>query len=873
MSGAVAGVRAPPGMWRILAPALVAWLVAAVCIGIPGFAAWVFGVAAFVGSVAILGSLAAHRLGGRMRTWGTVVIALLRYGAIGSALLVLLATRISGEEAARAPPALIDASEEFSLVEAHAVLTGFPEVSDTPFGSRDWVRAELQLESGGVPVLLWLNAPPEPRWAPGTGVWVSGTLEQFEAASSAAYGVTVREIRDPSTHEADTCERDEYELTLCKRGLKQPGLSFVSELRSEAGKLAAELRLRLREAAVSVDGAELVPGFAVGDTQLVPAQLDAQMKESSLTHLTAVSGANCALIIGAVVALASRLGAKRRVRILCAGIALGGFVVVVGPDASVQRAAVMATVMLASDFGGKRSVALPALGAAMCVLLITDPWQAREPGFTLSVAATGGILLCVPVLDRAIRRFSKLPRLLTLPVSVALAAQLSCAPLLLLLDDGIPAVGVLANVVAAPAAPVGTGVGLVAMLLLPVSASLGVAAVTVASWATQWVAATAEVTAALPLARWYWPGGGVGALTLAACEAALLIAWGLATGRLQLPRLALLNATPEPFERDPWHPGMRLPRPVRIATVLLVCGSLGTMTAISAVTPATNWAVTPRDWSVVACDVGQGDALLLRDPRVPEDVMLVDTGEDTELLQSCLDRFGVTRIRLLVLSHDDRDHVGALDVVLPLVEEALVAPPTAEQQHEGRPVVDDLDRAGVRWSIGAAGHTGQVSNGGGGGGPASGMRWQVLAPESNRTPRDSNSASLVMRVDAGEITVLLLGDTGADEHAEILQSESVDTGSARSAGPQISENLAADVVKIAHHGSNDQDPRILAASGATLGLISVGMDNGYGHPHPAVLRDLAERGIQPLRTDLHGAIAVRTTDEGPRAWVEVGGAH
>lgn len=803
----------PPGTWRLLAPAVLAWAVAAMCIGRPGSASWVGYGAVLLGGVLICAAVCGVR----------AIRTVLSYLLIPCAVLVVLCTQITSGEAARSPPELLVAASTGERIEVSATLRSFPERSESAFGPRDWVRAEIDLPSGGVPVLLWLKEEAGPSWAPGTTVQISGKLDRFEAASPAAFAMSVRELRE----------------------VEPPGL--IARVAAQAGQLAANARSGLRDAAVAVPGAELVPGFAVGDTSLVPATLEMQMQDSALTHLTAVSGANCALVVGAMVVVASRLGVGRRSRIICAGCALLGFVLVVGPDASVRRAAIMATVLLISDFGGKRAFALPGLGIAMLVLLCADPWQARQPGFTLSVAATGGILLFVPHLEQVLRRASRLPRMVILPVAVAMAAQLSCAPLLLLLQEGIPAVGVLANVIAAPAAPVGTGLGLLALLILPWSPLLGAVAITIASWATRWVEATAEITSSLPLARWHWPGGAGGAVALAVCEIALLAAWGIGTGRIPLPGVAAVD-------RDPWRPRAPRPRAVRVVVAVLISGAAGSLVAVIIVTPIAQWAATPRDWSVVACDVGQGDALLLRDPAIPDEVMLVDTGDSVEHLDACLERFGVDRIALLVLSHDDHDHVGAIERVLPITDEALIALATSEQQTEGRELTQDLDRAGVPWSVGSAGSSG--------GAPAtslhaSGLRWEILAPNEHRVPADANAASLIMRVTAGDVRVLLLGDSGAEEHRALL----------RDSAPGA---LEAEVVKITHHGSGDQDPLVLSTSGASFGLISVGAENGYGHPHPDLLAALETNGISALRTDTHGTVAVRSSEAGPRAWVEVG---
>lgn len=835
-----ADAKDPPGQWRLLLPALLAWAAAAWAVGHPGSGRMIAWTAGACGVLLLLCAVRAPRtprVVSRAR-------AALRLLALGCAVLVLVGARIDGEEFVRADPELRTAAETGAPLEARARLSSFPAAqSDGAEGAqpRSWVRADVETRRGEVPVLLWLDGAPRAGWAPGTRVEILGTPKALEAGSNAAYGVPVRSIQTaPPTGPS-------------------------------VGEVAAGLRDGLRGAAARVPGAELVPGFAVGDTALVTRELEADMLETSLTHLTAVSGANCALVIGAVVAVASRLGAGKRLRAVLASTGLLGFVAVVGPDPSVQRAAVMAGVVLLSGFGGKKGLALPSLGIAVLGLLLADPWQSRQAGFVLSVAATAGILLLVPAVRGFLRRRARLPDPLAVPLAVVLAAQFSCAPFLLLLQPGLPIVGVAANLIAAPAAPLGTGLGLLAMLLLPFSAELGARTTSLASLPARWVAATAEATSDIPFGRWHWPEGWAGALLLAACQAALLLAYGLASGRLTFGRF-LERPPPLPWERRPGGRGAPVPssggpesaewdgtrpradgrgvadRRLRRVVSLLLCGSAGVVASVTLVAPATDLATTPRAWAAVACDVGQGDAMLIRDPRHPDEVVLVDTGDDPDRLEACLRRFGVDRIALLVLSHDDADHVGALESIVERVDEAIVAPPSAEQIGDGDPpdrqVIRTLDTRAVPTLIGAAGDRGALG----------GLRWEAIAPREGARPASTNAASLVMRIEIPGFSVLLLGDTGEDEQRGLLGAPSA--------------MLRADVVKVAHHGSRDQHPALYGAVGAELGLISVGADNGYGHPTADALRMLADAGTRPIRTDEHGSVAVSRRGGELSVWVE-----
>ncbi len=813
---AEAEARSPPGQWRLLAVSLVCWAITCWAILEPGRGTVLAVVSGIMGLVLLgwAGLMRVFEPNGSIRpTFRAVAILLLC-----AAALLLIGTRVHLAETVRADPLLEEAARNGTQVSFTAVLTGFPEFKISPFGNRAWVRIEAIRPAGAVPILLWLSDTDEvPRhWGPGTPIEVTAKLKAQPPQDSTAYTANPKLL-----HEAERSQPEQ-------------------RLSAKVGATAAMLRTALVQHAKGIPGAELVPGFAVGDTSLVPEQLDDAMIESSLTHLTAVSGSNTGLVIAAVVWCVARLGVGRKLRTLAAACGLLAFVVVVGPDASVQRAAIMATVLLTGAFGGRRSTAFPALGVAVLTLLALDPWQALQAGFSLSVAATCGILLSAAPLDKWLRRRARLPRVLSLPLAVALAAQLFCGPLVLLLQPGVPAVGVLANVIAAPAAPLGTGIGLIATVLGPISPSLATLAVHVASWPARWVAATAEVCADMPGGRWHWPEGWPGALLLAACQLTLVAAWALRTGRIGL--LGISRVGP----RNPWQFAPPVPISIRSVSAVLTSMSLGVFLVTTVFTPYASRLTAPRDWVIVACDVGQGDAFLVKDPEHPEEVILVDTGDSPESLERCLNLFGVNRISLLVLTHDDRDHVGALGSVLGRIDTALISPTLQGEATAQRPVVRLLDSAAVPYHLGVAGDR-RSTNG-------TGLDWRILAPQPTNVPTERNAASLVLIIQVEDLQLLMLADTGYEEQAR-LQATAELTG--------------IDVVKIAHHGSRDQDLSLIENAAASWGLVSAGADNGYGHPNEGTLAAFARAGTRTLRTDAHGSVALVLQSDGTLApWVE-----
>ncbi|TQO21095.1 competence protein ComEC [Rhodoglobus vestalii] len=541
---------------------------------------------------------------------------------------------------------------------------------------------------------------------------------------------------------------------------------------------------------------------------------------SSLSHLTAVSGANCAIVVGLIMALGSRLGAHRIVRIALSVAVLLAFVVVVTPDPSVLRAALMATLVLIALGIGRPLRGMAVLSLAAISLLVFDPWLARNFAFALSVFATAGLLLFAEPLAHLLSRW--LPRWLSLVIAVPLAAQLACQPILLLLQPTLPTYGVVANVLAAPAAPVATVVGLAACVALSLCPPLGIGLMWIAWLPSAWVAAVATFFAGAPGARIPWWEGWVGVVALSVVTVLFLVALVM---------------------QHPWRQ--------RALATLVVCATLAGATTVGlGVSAALLW---PDDWQFAQCDVGQGDAVVVRSG---EQIALIDTGSDPDPLEACLSRLGVDRVDLLVLTHFDHDHVGGAEAIFGRADVVLVGPVGSD---EDRTVLESLGAAGAQVRAVSTGDRGELGA----------LRWNVLWPGEPLTGIDpGNDASIVIeflpRPDCEQqcLSSTFLGDLGESAQARLLEEGSLSQ---------------VDVVKVSHHGSADQYPPLYDALDATVGLVGVGAENGYGHPTDDALTMLEEAGITAVRSDTDGLVLVSpaTHPGSVRLWTErhIGGQH
>ena len=270
----------------------------------------------------------------------------------------------------------------------------------------------------------------------------------------------------------------------------------------------------------SPDTSGLLPGMVMGDRSGMGRELNDAMKTVGLTHLTAVSGANCTLVLASLMLILRSVRTPRLAAFLASGAGLLAFVVLVGPDPSVLRAAVMGGIGAMAMLGGrpKRTGAL--LSVSIIVLLVSDPWLAVDYAFILSVLATVGLHVvgrrCVGWLS------ALLPLWLAQAVAIPLAAQLFCAPVIVLLQARLTPYAIPANMAAAPVVALVTTVGtlgLVVATVLPPLAGLCAAVSGAGAW---WVAAVATWMSALPAASLPWPGGGQGVILMTLLNTALL---------------------------------------------------------------------------------------------------------------------------------------------------------------------------------------------------------------------------------------------------------------------------------------------------------------------------------------------------------------
>lgn len=540
--------------------------------------------------------------------------------------------------------------------------------------------------------------------------------------------------------------------------------------------------------------------------------LDAFVKTGTL-HILSVSGFNVGFLVFTVFLLLKPL--PRDARIAAAFAAVWGYCLIVGWQAPVVRASIMASVFLLGSLLGRKADGLNALGLAALAILAVRPYELFDTGFRLSFAAVFALVALMP-------RFCPPPRLFPGETPtfkerifryvrelwwVSFVCLFAVMPFTVQAFYAVTPYAPLANLAVVPTAFLLFFSGALFFLFfawLPPSLALLPALMKPLMSA---LAACLFFLERLPGA--YVVTGALHPVLCAALVAglALLFAWPVASPRLRALAIALF-----------------------VANVFLVQDIVRH---------------APRVFSVTVLDVGQGDAIYVEFPWGGN--LLVDAGSERagdrgrRVVVPFLHERGVRALDAAVISHPQEDHAGGFEAVFDAVRVNAVL-------ETGRPYATWLYR---RFSqrISEEGSRRLIVTRGARVVGFRDVSVEVLHP-SAEFHKDVNDDSAVLRVSSAGASVLLTGDIGEAAMRELIASP---------------DALRADVLKVPHHGAKmgEAGARFVVAVSPQASVVSAGERNPFGHPRPETLSVLRRAG-PVYRTDRHGAVTLAAEGEGFR---------
>jgi competence protein ComEC len=562
-----------------------------------------------------------------------------------------------------------------------------------------------------------------------------------------------------------------------------------------------------RLSVVKGDPGALLRGVVLGDRRaLTGSAVDEDFRVLGLSHVVAVSGSHLAVVCGVVLALGVRLRLPRRTLLAAVVAVAAGYTALTGMALSAVRSAVMLIFGAMGECVGIRRDGLAALCVAVIALTVVSPWCVFDVGLTLSVIAVAGLLLFGDLgIDWVAAAFcGRLPKMTSL-LGATLVAQACTLPIVVGTFGMLSLAAPIANLVVVPPAEIAICTGLGGAALGGLWPAAGALVIRVAGAILSFVTRAASLLASLP-----------GAAVSVGSPGLLATIGGVATAAWLWAR---------------WpRPGSAAVARVCLAVVLVASLATG---------------IGPRGPSrceIIVMDVGQADAILVRDGS---HAMLVDVGASGGVLRQALARTGVRSLDSVILTHDHDDHIAGFGGLSGVVRVGWVGlPQTAGSQGfsavrattsrltpRGK-VNTTLVHAGDRWFVGRA----EVM-----------VLWP---PEKPPETLKTNDTSIVLAVRCEGFSCVLTGDA-----EEAAQSGMAELGTLEQ----------ADVLKVPHHGSkNGLSEEGLREWHPRDAIVSVGVGNDFGHPSPETIAMLQQAGVRVWRTDECGDIRIEVTANGYR---------
>jgi competence protein ComEC len=542
------------------------------------------------------------------------------------------------------------------------------------------------------------------------------------------------------------------------------------------------------------DAIILARALALGRSDRLPEELKRSYRSAGTYHLLVFSGMQIAFA-AAFLAIALRLlWSPRAVDFALLTLALLA-PLFAGSEPSVSRSAWMIGLYALSRILRRPTSTANLLFVSALVRLIAVPDELHDASFALTYAATGGLILAGGALASLVPAEWRAARVL----ARGIGAELATTPLSMYYFSRFT-----------------VGGSLVTILIAPVIATMLFCSVALILSAFLLPAAIAPLSVVLVvLDRGCrvvndFFASTLGLAGLVAAPALLFVVGGFAT------HLALVLLLPKP--RRAWSVPALLAAPLAaLLTTLLF--------------------ERPQQTRLEALDVGQGDAILL---RAPLSTILVDGGGragdeafgNRVLLPLLLSRH-VRRLDLVVLSHAHPDHCGGLATVVRELEVGCIVLSGRQSREEcAADLIDAANERGVPVRVAEHVRSHRTAD----------VNLDITVPRLRFKRSPLNNGSVVVRAAAPGLTALLPGDVESDAERLLLEEW---------------PHLAADVLKVPHHGSRTSTTSdFLSVVRPRVTLISCGLDNLYGHPHPSVVERLSSRGCSPLRTDRNGTVVI-----------------
>ncbi len=546
--------------------------------------------------------------------------------------------------------------------------------------------------------------------------------------------------------------------------------------------------------------AAILKGMLMGDHADFTEEMNEDFSRSGLSHLVAVSGMHVAILLMGLTYLLNLLRINRKIVNIIGMIAVIFYILIVGGTPSVTRAGIMAIIFLLASILDRQSDALTSLFIAALMMLIYNPMFLFSVGFQLSFCATSALLIFYqPVyMKLSFLQDEFIHKKIYEVLIASIVVQIGTIPLTAYYFNGLSIVSLGANLVVIPLVSIALISGIVLVLMGFIHIILGQAVAGFTYVFLKLIGSTAHLFARLPFALVKVPSPNI--IFCITYLLILFIVYNLLKGEKDKTKVK-------------WS--------CYLFAVVIVCAIVLQFSQLNNI-------------EVTFINVGQGDSALIRCNGGK--TILIDGGENTVV--PYLLKQGVGKIDVAIVSHYHDDHTQGILSVLDEMPVETLALPFREQGNELHDLFIQIaqDKQIPVYYL-TKGDELEINKK---------TYMEVIAPDLFQTASErygENDQSLVIRFHYGDSVYLFTGDIEKSTE-EYISSKNID--------------LKADVLKVAHHGSDTSTTTaFLSTVAPEYAVISVGR-NQFGHPSKEVIERLESAKVKVFRTDTNGTITFIT---------------
>ena len=607
--------------------------------------------------------------------------------------------------------------------------------------------------------------------------------------------------------------------TVNAKNIKLIGKNYSNILESLASIIQEHIKITIQNNITNKDNIGLLMGILIGNDELLSEEAKDNFRNSSLSHIMAVSGLHVTFVALGLQKALELLKIPKRISKIFIIIFLTLFIYISGQGTSVKRACIMMSIYLGADILYRKNSTINSISLAVLLILLENPYSITDISFLLSFGGTIGIIYISTIMQR--NKKSKVINYIKETINVCVSAQIFILPILIIYFNNISLTFIISNILISPIIGIVIILGFISVIIpfKPLFFILNIFLSIIIN--------ISKFVSSLPFSniKVITPNIGTVVIYYIFVIAIVYIKRIKLKDEKRVTEIKILN---------------------NYSKILLIIKNnkkkiISAILILSLILNTYN--IIPKSLKIHFIDVGQGDACLI-DTAYGKKI-LIDTGGSTDgtydvgkniTLPYLLDR-KVLKLDYVIISHFDSDHCDGLTEVIKYIKiKNLIISKQSEISYEYTKLINMAKQKNIKILIVKAGDKIQLDKE---------TYINIISPEDNLKFNDLNNNSIVFSLKYRKFSILFTGDIEREAEEYLIKKY------------KKTNILKADILKVAHHGSKSSSTQeFLKEINPKIALIGVGADNNFGHPNFEVIDRLKNYDVKIYRTDECGEISI-----------------